>query len=241
MEKKLLKAILAILFLFPVYAYSVDITFTSSGTIVDGNVYDSVYVQNDGTVVNMSGGQITDWLSTRDASIFNMSGGQLTGNIAINRSSIFNVSGGTVDIDDYVVDGGAVSNISAGNITADRLKTYPASFIPAIPASVVNINGGNCNFGIFDIHGTVNIYRGLLYVDGAWIGGWGNDQPIINIYGSNFSYNAQTQTLTGYLLDNNLFTVKGISSSEYARFNLIPEPMSLLFFGFGLLVLRKTK
>ena len=39
-------------------AYSADITFTSSGTIQNGDVYEHVYLENDGIVVDMTGGQI---------------------------------------------------------------------------------------------------------------------------------------------------------------------------------------
>ncbi|MGB8225928.1 MAG: hypothetical protein WCE45_03530 [Sedimentisphaerales bacterium] len=240
MEKKL-KAVFAILFVFSLCVKATDMTFTSSGTITDGNTYDNVYVQNNGTVVNMLGGQINYGLSAGGASMFNMSGGSILGHtINIGTLSSFNVYSGTITIDgSLVVNGGAIVNISGGNITADRLKTYPALSNPVTPASVVNINGGNINFDVFEIHGEVNIYRGLFYVDAAWIGGWGNDQPIINIYGSAFNYSPSTQILTGYLLDDNQFTIKGVDSSEYTKFNLIPEPISLLLFGFGLLVLRK--
>jgi hypothetical protein len=234
MEKKLTKTILAIL-LWPVCAYSTDITFTSSGTITDGNAFGNVYVQNNGTVVDMSGGQITQWLNTYDTSVLNMSGGQLTGNIFIHNSSIFNVSGGTIAVPlDFVVYGSA--NLSGGNITANRLKTSPAFSNPLVPASVININGGNLNFDKFDIEGVVNIYRGLLYVDEARISTV--YLPTINIYGYGFNYNPGTEILTGCLLDKHPFTIKGVDTSEYARFNLIPEPMSLLFFGFGLLSVR---
>jgi hypothetical protein len=179
----------------------------------------------------MSGGQIGSLLSW-DASIFNMTGGLILGGIVIAPISSFNVSNdGTIDIFDFVVDAGASVNIFNGNISADRLKTYPAS--------VVNINGGNINFDVFEIHGEVNIYRGLFYADAAGIGGWGNDQTSINIYGYDFNYNPGTKILTGYLLDDNQFTIKDVSPSEYTKFHLIPEPISLLLFGFGLLALRK--
>jgi len=237
MKKRLWKTIFAILFLLPVCANATDKTFTTSGTIVDGNVYGSVYVQNDGTIVDMSGGQITNWLGTRDTSIFNMSGGLISGFINIDYLSSFNVSGGTITVSsDFVVYGSA--NISGGNITAGRLKTYPAAFNPVTPASVVDINGGSLNFNIFDIHGEVNIYRGLLDVNDSWIGGWGNDQASINVYGHDFNYDSYTRILTGHLLDNNPFIIKGVDASEYTRFNLIPEPISLLLFGFGLLAVR---
>jgi hypothetical protein len=233
--KKFIKIVFAILFVFSLCVKATDMTFTSSGTITDGNVFDNVYVQNDGTVVNMSGGQIGHLLSW-DASIFNMTGGLIFGQITIAPISTFNISDdGTIDIFDFVVDTGASVNISDGNISADRLKTYPASLVT--PASIVNITGGNLNFGNFTIlGGTLNIYRGLLNVDDVF--GIDNSATV-NIFGHDFNYSQSV--LTGYLLDNNFFTIKGINASEYARFNLIPEPVSVLFFSFGLLALRKQK
>jgi hypothetical protein len=232
MKTRLWKIIFAILSLLPVCAYSTDITFTSSGSIVDGNVYDNVYVENNGTIVDMSGGQISHLL-TWDASIFNMSGGQIIYSwpgITIESVSTINVSGGTINTFDFVVYGSAVANISGGNITADRLKTSPDS--------VVNINGGGCNFSIIDTSGELNIYRGLVDVNDAYISSI-YPSSTVNIFGYDFNYNLGTKILTGYLLDNNFFTIKGVSPSEYARFNLIPEPVSFLLLACGLMIVRK--
>jgi hypothetical protein len=221
-----------------------DRTFDSNGQILPGETWDTVYVRNNGTVVDMSGGQIGSLdsfggLKTYDSSIFNMSGGQIIGyssgfnSISINDSSTFNVSGGTIDMYmDFVVYGSANANISGGNVTAGRLKTSPDS--------VVNITGGILNFDLygFDIRGELNIYRGLLNVENAGI----YPEATINIFGYGFDYAiGQEGILTGYLSDNNFFTIKGISPSEYTRFNLIPEPMSLFFLGFGLLIIRHHK
>jgi hypothetical protein len=228
--KKLLGALFTFLFLLPVCAFATNITFTSSGSIVDGNVFDTVYVRNNGTVVNMSGGQINDWLFTYDASTFNVSGGLITGNINLSYSNIINISAGTINTLEFVVYGSSVSNIYGGDITAERLKTSPDS--------IVNINGGIFDLEMFEIEGEVNIYRGLLNFNDASISHF-SYLATINIYGYDFNYSQGT--LTGYLLDNNFFTIKGVDALEYARFNLIPEPTSLLFFGIGLLSFRKNK
>jgi len=244
--RKFLGGFFAILIL-SVCAFATDITFTSSGTITDGNVFENVFVQNDGTVIDMSGGQINYGLYTWDASVFNMSGGSILGtSIGIAPVSTFKIYGdGTIDSDgSLAVDADATVNISGGNISAGVLKTYPGFPTFSIPASVVNINGGILNFNAFDIKGTLNIYRGLLNVNDSYISYSGYPTYTladINIYGSGFNYNSSTQILTGYLLDNNQFTIKGIDESEYTRFNLIPEPMSLLLFGFSLLALRRQK
>jgi hypothetical protein len=158
--KKLLKRILillAFLFLSPVCTFATDITFTSSGSIVDGNVFNLVQVQNNGTIVdmsggqiddlriynsgvfNMSGGQITYWLSTSDTSTFNLSGGQIVGdniNISVHPQSTLNIFNGTIDIGQLVMEG--CVSISGGDITIDALKMYSTC--------VVNIFGHDFNY-----------------------------------------------------------------------------------------------
>jgi hypothetical protein len=232
MNTRLAKIIFAILLLLPVCANATDITFTSSGSIVDGNVFVKVYVENDGTIVNMSGGQL-DHLATYDASIFNMSGGQIIydwSSIYISSLSTINVSGGTIDGAQFTVSDSAFANFSGGNVTADVLKTYD---------TVINITGGNLNFDTLYTLGAgeLNISGGLLNIECAII----SNNYTITISGYDFNYNQAEELLTGYLLDENPFTIKQVSTSEYARFNLIPEPISLYLFGFGLLTIRFCK
>ena len=236
MKKSVGFLIASVVLVLAVCALATDKTFTSSGSIVDGDIYNFVQVQNNGTIVNMSGGQINESLFIRDSSTFNMSDGSISGGITISPSSILNVSNGTIN-GGWNVESNAIVNISGGNITAGLLKTYPG--YPSIPESIVNINGGILNFDMFGIGGTLNIYRGLLNVNKFSY--WGTSSEYINIYGSEFNYNPITQILTGHLLDNNLFTIGGVDSIEYTKFNLIPEPISIMFFSFGLAFLRKQK
>jgi len=64
-----------------------------------------------------------------------------------------------------------------------------------------------------------------------------DELPTINIYGYDFAYTGEV--ISGYLIDNSPFSISGVNESEYLRFNLIPEPASLLLFSLGGLLLRK--
>jgi len=207
--------------------------FYSSGQILSGETWDEVYVQNDNTVVDMLGGQVGGlWLS--DNSIFNMFGGDITGGIDASGTSYFSMFNGTIDADELILYGNG-GNISGGNVTAYRLKTYDNSS--------VEFTGGIINFNILEIHGELTIKGGSLYIHDAWIDLY--DFPVtINVYGYGFNYNPTGGTygdgiLTGYLLDKNFFSIDQLSELEFQRFNLIPEPMTLLLLGIGGVFVRR--
>jgi len=220
-------------FLFGGIVQAADITFNSSGSITSSDVFDNVYVQNNGTIVDMSGGQINS-VVTYDATTFNMSGGHISNYIGIGPLSTINVSDGVISLpSDFYVEG--VGSITGGNISADRLK------------SGVNPNleilGGTLHFGIVDLRGNLTIKGGSLQVDNSYID-YFNYLATINIYGYGFNYNPYGGAfgegiLTGHLLDDNAFTFDGLSELEYSRFNLIPEPASLCLLALGGLFLRR--
>jgi hypothetical protein len=198
--------------------------FYSSGQILPGEAWDSVYVQNDNTVVDMLGGQI-DALVTFNISTFNMVGGEISkhnipSTIDIGISSMLNVYGGMIDTGDFALSEGSYTLISGGDITAERWKLYGDA--------TVDIKGGGLRLNSIDFA----IFNELL--------------PTINVYGYGFNYNPTGGTygggiLTGYLLDNNFFSIDQLSESEFQRFNLIPEPATLLLLGTGGLLLRKRR
>jgi len=207
----LLSSLLVFLAIVSHTASAVDITFTSSGTIQDGDSYVRVFVKNDDTVVDMTGGQITLGLTTYNTSIFNLMGGTITtASINVGPSSTLNI------LDGYI----------------------SGSFEPK-ENSYTHILGGNIHFGMKAYGGCiVDIKGGNVQIDQFYTGG-GLGTPSINIYGSNFDYT--NGTITGNLLDGNSFTISGVNESEYAYFHLIPEPMTLLLFTSGMLLLRKRK
>jgi len=88
----------------------------------------------------------------------------------------------------------------------------------------------------------IDIKKGVLQLDSFDMVGF-SELPTINVYGYGFNYDPTGGTyegiLTGYLTDGNPFSIDGVSDSEYLRFNLIPEPATLLFFALGGLFLRR--
>jgi len=225
---------------------AVDITLSTSGTIELGDIYDDVYVENDGTIVDMLGGQIGR-LRLSDGSIFNMDGGNITGGIDAHESSYFDMSNGTIDVDSTMVLYGVGGSFSGGNVTANGLKTGVSS--------TVQIDGGILNFGTFDIYGDIMISGGSLGVSGIFsshnntidifsgqltVYDIGFDEySTMNIYGRDFIYDSVQKILTGYLVDDSYLSMGGVDQWEYEQFNLIPEPTTLLLFGLGGLFLRK--
>lgn len=149
MKKKLLKFVCAFLFLLPVCANATNITFTSNGTISGTDSYDTVYVRNDLTTVEFSGGTV-QLLFTYDTVTVNQTGGTITNNLQTGDNSTYNLYHGNVTGLQFVVYGFSTANILGGNINTNTLKTSSGS--------VLNIKGGNLNFTLVDNHGTVNIY-----------------------------------------------------------------------------------
>ncbi|MGD0078446.1 MAG: PEP-CTERM sorting domain-containing protein [Sedimentisphaerales bacterium] len=240
--KKTIVILALLVNIYPMKAIAANKTFTSSGQILPGETWNNVYIQNIGTIVDMSGGQV-NYLSIQGANYFNMSGGQINTYIYAENGSTVNIYDGIVNLSsDFIVDGSLTSishlNIMGGNVTAKVLKAYPTSNI--------EFTGGILNFDTFNIMGELTIKGGSLNVNYAYIG-YGPYPAMVNVYGYGFNYNPTGGNLgegilTGYLLDNNFFSINGLSESEFQSFNLIPEPATLALFAIGsLAILRRRR
>ena len=134
-------------------AYTEGITiFDSNSVIVEGDIYDTVVVKGDGTVVAMTGGSVVS-LKTMNASTFDMSGGDI-GTIYSYDSSVCNLSGGTIDYmnsytqsnvnisgDATVLDayfyGPPIVTVSSANAYVGLLKLFKGS--------ILNFSAGSIN------------------------------------------------------------------------------------------------
>ncbi|MDO8302342.1 MAG: hypothetical protein Q7T18_03780 [Sedimentisphaerales bacterium] len=163
----------------PSLSNATNITFTSDGTINNGDIFDSVSVYDtppNHTTITMYGGSV-EYFNTFDESISNIQGGTITKAIhAGNLSTI---------------------NISAGNLI-DKLWVHNDA--------IINITGGVFPNGwwVIDGSGTINISGGLLNI--TYTKFYGNHS--VNIWGYGFNYDSATDLLTGYLSDDSPFSIK---------------------------------
>jgi len=235
---KVIMMIMVVVVCITQWSFAANKDFYSSGQIVEGETWDNVNVYNDGTIVDMTGGQIGNLNVYNYQNVFNLLGGDISGTlIDIVGPGIFNVSSGNIDTFQLVIESGgmhlpsAKANLSGGVINATHLKTYYDS--------TVNISGGTLTFNDIDIKGTLNIYGGQLNVNSYFNMAY---DSVINIYGYGFNYiPGEWGTLTGYLMDDNPFVINGLSPSEYERLNLLPEPGASLLFMMGAVALCRKK
>jgi len=242
------KAILVVFVLsFSTTVYAEVVTFSSDATISDGDFYDMVVVENDGTIVDMTGGMVNG-LKIYDSSQFNMYEGWLgegdTVMITAYDTSAVNIFRGFVGIE---LSSDVIQLYGASTLNVDMDGGWIGSLNFAYDASVVNIYKGDLNhLGGYD-SSTINIYGGDIG------GGWGFQADIsstVNIFGHDFVYNPQAwwsdefnswiSELTGVGPDGTPIRIEGIDNPHTsANINLIPEPSTLLLLGLGAMVLRK--
>lgn len=140
METRLVKSILAVLFVCAVCADAVpiDVNIYGDTTISGGeygtvNIYDSLDVPPIQTTVTMTGGS-AESVWTYDSSIFNMQDGNILGWITLRDSSNLTMTGGTVN--DLELYNSTVAILSGGNITG-TIGVGPGS------SAIVHVYGKN--------------------------------------------------------------------------------------------------
>ena len=221
--------------------------FDSNAVISDGDSYDTVVVEGDDTVVDMTGGYIKK-LYTYDTSVFNMSDGYITG-VRIADASTFNLSDGRIillycyDSSNVNVSGGSAyygilcEDSSTGNIYggshgveawgSSKLNVYGGSHssLRCFSSSTLNIYGGSSRLVDAD-SGTLNIYGGSIrdYLDCGCT-------PPVNIYGYSFDYdptggNYGYGQVTGFYANQTAFSFD-LGPGSCCHINLIYVPKAV--------------
>jgi hypothetical protein len=155
---------------WPAQGVLLDKTFTSSGQILPGEEWNSVYVYNDDTVVDMLGGFV-EGLGTYDASTVNVTAGEING-LNAHEFSTANVSGGTV--------------LTLAAYDSATVKLFPNGTVfslDAAGAGTAYMTGGVTEYGRTGDSSTMNLYGGTIT---NYINAW--DSSTINVYGYGFSY-----------------------------------------------------
>jgi hypothetical protein len=229
MKKKLAKIVLAILFVLPFCAQA--ITFTSDANIQAGNTWMNVYIYDtppNHTTVTMTGGSITDLMKVYSASTLNMSGGYVLGLDAFENSAV-NISGGSV---------GGLELYD--NATATISQNASIGGAGAGYSSVFNMNGGTITELAAGDNSILNLRDGIITESLRAF-----PSAVVNVFGYNLSKTDSGGMfgygqITGYWLNDSQFTINLFDTDTYSCINLIPEPTSLLLFGAGAFLLRKS-
>jgi len=227
MKTSLLLLVALAILLTPAWGWALpDKIFTSSGQILPGEEWNSVYIYNDDTIVDMLGGFV-EGMGTYDASRVNITAGHINTLDAWDFSSA-NVSAGevfslsAVDSGTVTLSGtGIVSAFSAGGeFTTANMYGGTAVYVHALMSGTVNLYGGLVSEYISAPEGTVNIFGYDLF-----------KSPGGGAYGYGF--------VTGHWSDGTAFTIDLLSPETYSNVTLIPEPCSLMVFALGALLVRR--
>jgi len=246
MKRKVLAAILAILFVTSFQAHAT--TFTEDGEI-NGGTYSEVYILNDATVDMIAGmvdsmyvedsgtlnyfdGSI-EQIILDDSSTMNIESSSLIGtSLSLSGSSYFNLNGGSYQ---GTLDAGEYSHniMNDGQLTATLANFY--GYV------ITDVYGGNITWDFISLHGyaALNIYGG----DVSFNNGFNlNEDAEINVYYSSIISQERPYEILGYqLLDGSEFMLDQFTQYEIDQINFIPEPSTLLLLSLGGILLRKKR
>lgn len=226
-RKKLLKILAVVLFAGNgLYAVPNKI-FTSSGYIFPGEVWNTVSIYNDDTVVTMLGG-MSDFISTYDRSTLNAIYGQA--GVGAFDYSVINIYGGTHW--EVFASGHGTVNFSSDSVSEG---------LGASGFGTANMFGGAVEHVGVNDSGTVNLYGGIIT---DFLGA--SRLSTVNIYGYGFNYDPlggayDGGRVTGFWFDNTSFSIDLYGGETYSHINLIPEPTTFVLLVIGGMLLRKRK
>lgn len=134
-------------------------------------------------------------------------------------------------VDNAVLDvvGGEIGKLGTGDFATVNLYAGTVDWLwtgePSIDESVVNIWGGNINWLAAYRDTVVNIYAYDVQFHPTGGGEWGSAKWLEGVYYSN----------------NEPFALLLYNDEAYSHVNIIPEPVTIVLFGFGGILLRKTR
>jgi hypothetical protein len=227
-RKKILTILAVVLFAGSgLYAVPVDKIFTSSGYIFPGEVWNTVKIYNDDTVVTMLGG-MADFISTYDRSTLNAIYGEA--GVGAFDYSVINIYGGTHWT--AYASGHGIVNFS-GDAVSQSLATSGFGIVNMIGGSVEDLHAGGS--------GTFNLYGGIITDSlNAW------DSSQVNVFSYGLSKTASGGfygygKAYGFWNNGSPFTIDFSTPETYSHVNLIPEPTTFAILSIGRLLLRKRK